>query len=77
MDLCAEEWLGVLAQANHEAVEQNQFYIADCSNPGAPLGSLPHCCSNAGVDIRAGEFPGQTRYAQCRWWLAIGVSEPL
>ena len=76
-DLCAEEWLGFLAQANLEAIEESQFFIPDCSNPGAPLGSLPHCCSNAGVDIGAGEFPGQAGYAQCRWWLAIGVSKPL
>jgi len=32
----------------------------NCSDPGAPLGSLPHCCTDAGVVL-----PDMTTVGEC------------
>ena len=37
-------------------LEELGVEFLDCSQPGAALGDLPHCCSNAGVIIGPGEW---------------------
>ena len=32
-----------------EDLEEFQTQFLNCSHPGAPLGDLPHCCSDAGI----------------------------
>ena len=58
IDLCPEEWALALnfISGIQELLELIQLEFVNCSQPGAPLGSLPHCCSDAGIDIMPGEI---------------------
>lgn len=56
-ELCQQEWLLALQflAGLSEFVELLQIQFLNCSQPGAALGDLPHCCSDAGVTIEPGE----------------------
>ena len=46
-DLCPVEYLGAA-----EYFRQQRNYSFTCSNTGEFLDTLPHCCSDVGVDVR-------------------------
>ncbi len=52
-DVCSKEWPTLLVHLGGitDLVERYQLHFLNCSQPGAPLGALPHCCSDAGVEI--------------------------
>lgn len=52
--VCKEEWLQTFIDGLKDAFEFYQLHFLNCSNPGAPLHPLPHCCSDAGVIIDSG-----------------------
>ena len=37
--------------SNEEQVRELNVTFLNCSDPGSSLGSLQHCCSNAGITI--------------------------
>ena len=52
-DLCSEEWelaLDFVGGMEHE-IDVLRASFLNCNQPGAPLGTLSHCCSDAGIDI--------------------------
>ena len=57
-DLCEEEWNRAVEFLTglEDFLTRFQILFVNCSNPGAPLGSLPHCCSNAGIVVQSGEM---------------------
>ena len=54
-DLCSEEELALEflsgMERNIDDPNDQQLPFLNCNQPGAPLGILPHCCSDAGIDI--------------------------
>ena len=56
-ELCQQEWLLALQHlaSLEDFLEEFQIQFLNCSQPGSPLGDLPHCCSDAGVTIIPGD----------------------
>ena len=52
-ELCQAEWQQILLylEGVGDILSHYNVKFLNCSDPGAPLGDLPHCCSNAGVTI--------------------------
>ncbi len=57
-DVCQEEWQTLLLHLSgvRDIIDKNQLQFLNCSQPGSPLGELPHCCSDAGVMHVMGEL---------------------
>lgn len=54
--VCQERWQRALdLTASIETINNNilryNLHLLNCSDPGSHLGSLPHCCSDAGIDM--------------------------
>ena len=51
--LCPEEWELALNYLSTQAgIEALGLNFLNCSNPGEFISPLPHCCTDAGVNIR-------------------------
>jgi hypothetical protein len=57
VDLCQKEWEMALSFLDgiQGFIDLFQVPFINCSQPGAPLEPLPHCCSDAGVDNTPGK----------------------
>ena len=53
--VCPDQWMRVLDFLKLPGVSDNvvrlNLFFLNCTNPGAALNQLPHCCSDAGIEI--------------------------
>ena len=53
--LCPDQWVRVLdflkLPGISDNVERYNLPFINCTDPGAALNQLPHCCSDAGIEI--------------------------
>ena len=53
--VCQERWQTALSltasvETFNNTIFRYNLHLMNCNDPGSPLGLLPHCCSDAGID---------------------------